>query len=147
MNIKNSRFQFKIFGLLIALMHICSTQVFANAGLLTGGAQKLTPLTLSAVEPLSTGPYELESGGYYKIDIVCDGSAELALTGSEFFRNIWIDEVVINDLEVRPLGLDSFEFDDEGTITLKFIAIRPGTFALHIPGTTADSQRAVFTIK
>lgn len=136
-----------LIAIVFGVISFYNSQVSANAGLLTGGAKELKALTLSSVEPLSSGPYELESGGYYKIDIVCDGSAELALTGSEFFRNIWIDEVVINDLEVRPIGLDSFEFDDEGTITFKFIAIRPGTFVMRIPGTTADSQQAVFTIK
>ena len=33
---------------------------------------------------------------------------------SAFLRNPWIDEVVINDIEVCPSGLDSLEFDDEG---------------------------------
>jgi len=74
-----------------------STLVHANAaGLLAGGAQELEPLTLSVVEPLAKGPYELESGKYYEIKIICDGSGELALSGAEFFRNIWIDEIVIN---------------------------------------------------
>jgi hypothetical protein len=55
--------------------------------------------------------------------------------------------VVINDIEVRPLGIDSLEFDDEGTATISFITIRPGTFELRIPGTTHDSQKAVFNVK
>ena len=118
-----------------------------SAGLLAGGAEDLEPLTLSAVEPLAKGPYTLESGSYYSIDIVGDGSAELQLVAPEFFRNVWIDEVVINDLEVRPLGLDSIEFDDEGTVTVKFIAIRPGTYTMKIPGTSGESQRAEFTIR
>jgi len=125
-----------------------STLVHANAaGLLAGGAQELEPLTLSVVEPLAKGPYELESGKYYEIKIICDGSGELALSGAEFFRNIWIDEIVINDIEIRPLGVASFEFDDEGEMEISFIAIRPGTYTLRIPGTTGESQQAVFTIK
>ena len=119
----------------------------AAAGLLTGGAKKLEPLTLSVVKPLAKKPYDLESGKYYQIDIICDGSAELALSGAEFFRNIWIDEVIINDIEIRPLGLDSLEFDDEGTATIKFIAIRPGSFTLSIPGSRGASQRATFNIR
>ena len=119
----------------------------AGAGLLTGGAKKLPPLTLSVMQPLSLTPYELESGQYYRIDIVCDGTGELALGGADFFRNIWIDEIIINDIEIRPLGLDSMEFDDEGTATIKFIAIRPGNYEIRIPGTTGDSQRALFSIR
>ena len=119
----------------------------ANAGLLTGGARALEPLILSVVKPLASKPYELKSGQYYKIDIICDGSGELALSGAEFFRNIWIDEVIINDIEIRPLGLNSLEFDDEGTATIKFIAIRPGNYSISIPGSTGESQRALFSIR
>lgn len=117
------------------------------AGVFTGGAVELPPLTLSVVEPLAQAPYVLDSGTYYRIDVVCDGSGELALSGSELFRNVWIDEVVINDIEVRPLGLDSLEFDDEGTATISFVAIRPGAYTLSIPGSTGESQRASFTIR
>ena len=133
---------------LAAVTSLASAPAHAQmAGLLAGGADELEPLTLSAVEPLAKGPYTLESGGYYSIDIVGDGSAELTLAGPEFFRNVWIDEVVINDLEVRPLGLDSVEFDDEGTMTIRFIAIRPGRYTIAIPGTSGESQRAEFTIR
>ena len=118
-----------------------------TAGLLAGGAEALEPLTLSVMEPLAKAPYTLESGGYYSLDIVGDGSAELSLVAPELFRNVWIDEVVVNDLEVRPLGLDSLEFDDEGTVTIRFVAIRPGTYTMRIPGTSGESQRAEFTIR
>ena len=76
-----------------------------------------------------------------------DGSGELALAGAAFFRNIWVDEVIINDIEIRPMGLSSLEFDDEGTATIKFIAIKPGTYTLGIPGARGDSQKATFTIR
>lgn len=133
----------------IALTLACSGAAAwaQTAGLLKGGAIELEPLTLSVVEPLAKGPYELESGKYYEIDIICDGSGELAIEGASFFRNIWIDEVVINDIEVRPLGLDSLEFDDEGTATIKFVAIRPGSFIVRLPGTTGESQQARFEIR
>jgi hypothetical protein len=119
----------------------------AQAGLLTGGAQKLEPITLSSGKPLAAAPYELQSGKYYSIEIRADGSAELAIGGQQFFRNVWVDEVVINDIEVRPLGVDSIEFDDEGTARISFVTIRPGTFELRIPGTTGETQRAVFNVK
>ena len=59
---------------------------------------------------------------------------------------MWVDEVVINDVEVRPLGLDSIEFDAEGEAVISFVTIRPGSFALSIPGTTGESQRVVFNV-
>jgi hypothetical protein len=96
---------------------------------------------------MATAPYELESGKYYRIAIESDGTAELAIAGPEFFRNVWVDEVVINKIEVRPLGIDSLEFDDEGTATISFVTIRPGQFTLRIPGTTGETQQAIFNVK
>ncbi len=136
-------------SLIAAALLVASANASAqgSAGLLSGGAETLAPITLSSGMPLAAEPYVLQSGEYYEIDIVCDGSAELAISGSEFFRNIWVDEVVINDIEIRPLGLDSLEFDDEGTATIKFIAIKPGQYEVRIPGTTGETQKAVFTIQ
>lgn len=122
-------------------------QAHAQAGLLTGGATELDPITLSSGQPLTDGPYELESGKYYEIEIEADGSAEIALNGPDFFRNVWIEEIVINDLEIRPLGVESLEFDDEGVMSISFVTIRPGSFSLQVPGTTSDSQKAVFNVK
>jgi hypothetical protein len=120
----------------------------AQAGLLTGGAEELEPpITLSSGKPLAEKPYELESGKYYSLEIEADGSAELALEGPQFFRNVWIDEIIINDIEIRPLGVDSLEFDDEGTVTMSFVTIRPGRFELRIPGASGDGQVAVFNVK
>ena len=107
----------------------------------------LPPITLSVGKPLADAPLELNSGGYYRIEIVADGTGELALSGAGFFRNVWVDEVVINDLEVRPLGVDSFEFDAAGTIRLTFVAIRPGRYELRIPNTTGDTQKVDVIIR
>ena len=134
-------------ALAIILSLALSGEAQAQAGLLTGGATELEPLTLSCCAPLAQGPYELESGKYYSLDINADGSAELALSGPDFFRNVWVDEVVINEIEVRPLGIDSLEFDDEGTATISFVTIRPGTLTLRIPGTTGETQQATFNVK
>lgn len=97
-------------------------------------------LTLGAGKPLGDD-VALESGAYYEMLITSDGTAELALSGPDFFRAIWMDEIVINDIEVRPMAIDSFEFDDEGTLELSFVAIKPGRYELKIPGSRGDSQK------
>lgn len=118
------------------------------AGLLSANNKEdLPPITLSVGNPLAEAPLTLKSGTAYEIEIISDGSGELGLVGPGFFRAIWINEIVVNDLEIRPLGLDSVEFDDEGTMEIEFIAIKPGTYDLRIPGSTGDSQRVVITIQ
>ena len=139
-----------IFGLAFGAVALFATGAGAHevgfAGLL-GKAEALEPITLASGKPLAKAPYQLESGKYYRLEIVADGSAELALGGADFFRNVWINEVVINEIEVRPLGIDSLEFDDEGSAEIKLVTIRPGTFILRIPGTTGESQQAIFNVK
>ena len=39
------------------------------------------------------------------------------------------------------------EFDDEGEAEIKFIAIRPGSYELRIPGTTGESQGVTIVIE
>lgn len=119
------------------------------AGLLSGKNKGEMPgLTLAAGVPLSeVAEINLESGKYYELEIQADGSAELGLSGAGFFRAIWVDEVVINGLEVRPLGLDSVEFDDEGEMEIGFVAIKPGSYTLSVPGTTGDTQRVTINIR
>lgn len=107
----------------------------------------LPPITLGAGKPLAEAPLKLQSGAYYEIEIVADGTQELAITGPEFFRAIWMDEIVINDIEVRPMAIDSLEFDDEGTAEFSFIAIKPGRYELRIPGSTGATQRVQISIE
>lgn len=120
--------------------------VSAQSGLLTR-AIKLEPIILSAGKPLAEKPYELESGKHYRLTIKADGSQELAIEGPSFFRNVWINEIVINKIEVRPIGVDSLEFDDEGEATITFVTIRPGIFELKIPRSRGVSQKAIFNVK
>lgn len=107
----------------------------------------LDPVELTAGSMKSPGRYELNSGGYYRIVVKSDGTAEIAVEGAGLFRAVWINEVVINGIEVRPLGLDSIEFDDKGEARISFVAITPGEYHLRIRGTTGETQQATFTVK
>jgi hypothetical protein len=120
---------------------------FGQAGLLSKKNRADIPeLKLSAGEPLlEGGKIELKSGTYYELEIEADGSQELALIGSDFFRAIWIDEIVIEGIEIRPLGIDSLEFDEAGKAEISFIAIKPGTYNLQVPG--SDLQKVEITIE
>lgn len=121
---------------------------FGLAGILSAkNKEDLPEILLSAGMPLADAPLKLKSGTYYEIEITADGSQELALVGPEFFRAIWIDEIVIEGLEIRPLGLDSVEFDEAGTMEVGFVAIKPGAYYLKVPGTTGETQRLEISIE
>ncbi len=120
---------------------------FGQAGVLSKKKRADIPeLVLSAGEPLlASGKIELKSGKYYELEITADGSQELQLAGAGFFRAIWIDEIVIEGIEIRPLGVDSLEFDEAGTAEISFLAIKPGTYSLGVPG--SDLQRVEIVIE
>lgn len=121
---------------------------FGAAGVLSGGNKvDLPPITLSSGVPISEAPWILKSGTYYEFEIIGDGSQELALVGPEFFHAIWIDEIVVEGLEIRPLGLDSVEFDEAGEMEIGFLAIKPGRYYMKIPGTSGETQRVEITIE
>jgi hypothetical protein len=103
-------------------------------------------LLLASGQPLGED-VQLQSGAYYKLEITADGSAELAVEGPSFFRAIWMNEIVINKIEIRPMAIDSIEFDKAGTVELSFIAIKPGNHVLRIPGSTGDSQSVTISIQ
>jgi len=134
-----------IVGAPVAAAPLCDD--FGFAGLLAKcNRGEVIELTLGSGVPLGEDR-TLESGAYYKMEITSDGSAELALSGPDFFRAIWMDEIVINDIEIRPMAVDSFEFDDGGTLEFSFVAIKPGRHVLRIPGSTGESQMVTFTIQ
>ncbi len=143
-----------VFGTLAALAALAAAPAaqahdFGFAGILSNENQgeELPTLTLASGQPVAEGAIELESGKLYELEIEADGSAELALEGSGFFRNIWVNEVVINGLEVRPFGLESVEFDQAGTMEIEFIAIKPGQYFLRIPGSEGESQRVEISVR
>ena len=55
-----------LYGVALAavLSAASSNDANAQAGLLTGGATKLEPITLSSGKPLAKAPYELQAGKY-----------------------------------------------------------------------------------
>ena len=119
----------------------------AQAGLFANSNRENLPkLNLSAGEPLlKDGKLLLKSGKYYEIEIEADGSQELAISGPSFFRSVWIDEIVINGIEIRPMAIDSMEFDEAGTAEISFIAIKPGSHFLSVPG--SETQRVEIIIE
>lgn len=140
--------KFVLTALCMALPFGAAAQDWGLAGILSASNKEdLPPIILSAGVPISESDWELKSGTYYEFEIEADGSQELALVGPEFFRAIWIDEIVIEGLEIRPLGLDSVEFDEAGTMEIGFLAIKPGSYYMRIPGSTGETQRVEIVIK
>lgn len=137
----------KKIGMILIMLFLTSEFAFANIKGLLHSRITLDPITIGAGKTLADKPYNLIAGKYYKLVLKSDGSREVPIVGAEFFRNIWVNQVSINNIEVRPLGIDSFEFDDEGEIELTFIPIKPGTYTLGLPSAQNDRERAIFIVE
>ena len=130
----------------VAAAPLCEDLGFAGLLAACNRAEEPIRLTLASGEPLGEDQV-LQSGAYYELEIVADGSAELAIEGPGFFRAIWMNEIVINQIEIRTMAIDSLEFDAAGTATLSFIAIKPGSHVVRIPGSTGETQKVTFSIQ
>lgn len=110
-------------------------------------ATRLEPLMLDAADGFSITRYEAEAGTYYRWRIVSDGLEEYKLVAPGLFRESWIDQVVIEDREVKPMGLHAVEFDDEGAIDIWFIPQRPGSYEFYVEGLAGQGFTGTFEVK
>jgi hypothetical protein len=79
--------------------------------------------------------FELISPQGYKWVITAKGSKEYKFMAPEFFRNVWWNQIVINDLEVHMNGAPHhLEFDAPGSISMQFSTVRPGEYEWWIDG-------------
>jgi hypothetical protein len=95
----------------------------------------------------SQAEFDLETGKYYILNVTSDGEEEIAVMAPELWRNSWINQVVVNDLETTPYGLYSIEFDDEGTFSIGFVPIRPGEYDIYVPGYETRGLKGKFIVK
>lgn len=132
------------FGLVLA---ICLAITAEAEGDPTRRAERLDTLDLDAKNGFSVSRYEVVTGVYYRWRIVSDGLEEYKLVAPGLFRESWIDQVVIDDKEVKPFGLHAIEFDDEGEIDIWFIPQRPGEYEFYVEGLRTQGFSGVFIVK
>lgn len=91
---------------------------------------------------------QLESGKSYRLSITAKGSKEYKFFAPDFFRHTWINQIVINHLEIHMQGAPRhLEFDDQGTIHVEFVAIRPGEYPWYVQGLESRGMTGRFLVK
>ena len=103
------------------------------AGQITKRAERLEEIKIDGAEGFSVSEIDLETGTFYRLRITSDGKDEYFFSAPNFFNSIWFDQIVINDLEIKPTGIYGLEFDDKGSIDLFFVPIKTGKFKFSIP--------------
>jgi len=118
------------------------------AGNLAANGEKLELKIDTTNLKFSQNEFDLETGKYYRMDITADDGADnLVLMMPEFWRNVWVNQIVVNDLEVKAQELYSLEFDAAGTFNVSFVPIRPGEYEFYSPGYENKGLKGKFVVK
>jgi hypothetical protein len=118
------------------------------AGNLASQPTRLEPLVLGDDLSMSVKEYQLETGKYYNWKITGEGGEEFLVLAPELFRSSWINQIVINDLEVKPMGgIYGVEFDDAGDIDIWFVPIQPGNFEFWVDGQRERGMVGTFVVR
>jgi hypothetical protein len=91
--------------------------------------------------------FELVAGQGYRWKITSAAALEYKFA-TDLFRNVWMNQIVIDDLEVHMNGAPAWlEFDREGTIQVQFTAVRPGTYTWSVPDLADKGMKGTIVIK
>jgi hypothetical protein len=91
--------------------------------------------------------FELIAGQGYRWKITSAAGLEYKFH-TDLFRNVWMNQIVIDDLEVHMNGAPAWlEFDAEGTMQVQFTTIRPGTYTWSVPDLVGRGMQGTITIK
>jgi hypothetical protein len=122
--------------LLLVTLPISSNVALAKGDLATR-ATRLEPLVLGNDQSdffMSIKEYKLETGKYYRWKVESSGKREYNLVAPEFWRNAWIRQVAVGELEIKTPVLEELDFDGAGSIEVFFIPIRSGTYEFRLRG-------------
>ena len=119
----------------LAVLVLAGAGESAAKGNLASRGTRLEPLMLTGDLGFSVTEYRIETGKYYRWRIESDGGEEFMIQAPELMRNVWINEIIIDDIEVKPMGgVYGIEFDDKGYADIWFVPIRPGAYEYWVRG-------------
>ena len=91
--------------------------------------------------------FELIAGQGYRWRISAAGGLEYKFH-TDLFRNVWMNQIVINDLEIHMNGAPAWlEYDADGTILVQFTTVRPGTYTWSVPDLADRGMNGTITIR
>lgn len=122
----------------------------AGAEKVTRASKDVPELILGAKDNQFTAnqkDFELIAGQGYRWKITAAGGLEYKFH-TDLFRNVWNNQIVINELEVHMNGAPAWlEFDADGTIQVQFTTVRPGIYTWSVPDLADKGMKGTITIK
>ncbi len=91
--------------------------------------------------------FELIAGQGYRWKISAAGGLEYKFH-TDLFRDVWMNQIVIDDLEVHMNGAPAWlEYDADGTIQVQFTTVRPGTYTWSVPDLADKGMKGTIVVK
>ena len=91
--------------------------------------------------------FKLIAGQGYRWKISAAGGLEYKFK-TDLFRDVWMNQIVIDDLEVHMNGAPAWlEFDADGTILVQFSTVRPGIYTWSVPDLEGRGMKGTITVK
>ncbi len=135
----------------VRLLLVAVALVVGAASALAAGNLAARPDDLEIImkDDLTFSKYEfkLETGKYYRLTLKNVGTEEFQFRADDFWRNTFINEIKIGDLEIHPLALHDVEFDDEGEMLIFFVPIRPGDYDFWVDGMEERGMKGKFIVR
>jgi len=83
---------------------------------------------------LSNDRFELELGGYYRLNLVCADDGAYSFTADDLIKNAHLRILSVGTIEAYLQGMSfrALECDGAGSVRFSFHPMRPGEFAFTI---------------
>jgi len=121
-----------------------------QAAQVTRASQDLPELILGSPDDdftVNQKDFELVAGQAYRWKITSQGNLEYKFF-TDLFRNVWMNQIVIEELEVHMNGAPAWlEFDARGTIQVQFVAARPGFHTWSVADLAERGMQGTIVIK
>ncbi len=144
MQFVNIIFKYFVSILIITLLNLSAY----SKGNLASQPTRLDVLVLSGKDlSMSNNEYSLETGKYYKLSIENDGYEEFMFQSHDLFRNSWISQIIVNEIEMHSAYPYGIEFDDEGVADIWFVPIRPGRYEFGVKGFEDKGMKGFFNVE
>ncbi len=113
---------------------------------------KMLKLELGSKESdyaMSSKEFQLETGQAYHLKIISSGLKEYSFEAPEFFENIWIRKLEVEDVEIKAPVIEeiSFEEYEESEAELFFVPIRTGVYEFNFEGLEERGMVGKFIVK
>ena len=96
---------------------------------------------------MSAKEFKLETGQAYRLRIESLGFKEYEFAAPEFFENVWIRKIEVEEVQISAPVIDELEFEGAGEIEIFFVPIRPGFYEFEIEGLESKGMVGKIIVK